>query len=87
MVNTALMPLVIFQSKEAEPKHPYVCLGSYITCTMTHHGKTDAIFDYLNRVLFSYINDLGVSKRIQSNKERFTKYSAASTGLTIGEAT
>jgi hypothetical protein len=30
---------------------------------MTHRGKTDAMFDYLIRVLFSYINDPGVSKK------------------------
>jgi hypothetical protein len=29
-----------------------------------HHGKIDAMFDYLNRVLFSYINDPGISKRL-----------------------
>jgi hypothetical protein len=29
----------------------------------THHGKTDAMYDYLNTVLFSYINDPGVSKK------------------------
>jgi hypothetical protein len=29
---------------------------------MTHHGKTDAMLDYLNRVLFSEINDLGSQK-------------------------
>jgi hypothetical protein len=39
-----------------------VCPGSYITHTTTHHGKRDAMFNYLNRVLFSYINDPGVSK-------------------------
>jgi hypothetical protein len=42
MVNTTLIPLVIPWSKEAKPKLPYVCPGSYITHTMTHHGKTDA---------------------------------------------
>jgi hypothetical protein len=41
---------------------PYLCLGSYITCMVTHHGKTDAMFNYLNGVLFSYIIDPGVSK-------------------------
>jgi hypothetical protein len=51
------------QSKKVEPKLPYMCLGSYITRTMTHHGKTDAMFDYLNRVIISYINDPMVSKR------------------------
>jgi hypothetical protein len=30
---------------------------------MTHHGKTDAMFNYLNKVLFSYINDPWVSKK------------------------
>jgi hypothetical protein len=39
-----------------------VCPGSYITYTVTHHGKTDAMFNYLNRVLFSYINDPGSQK-------------------------
>jgi hypothetical protein len=37
---------VIPQSKETEPKLSYMCLESYITCMMTHHGKTDAMFDY-----------------------------------------
>jgi hypothetical protein len=69
LVNTALIPFVIPWSKETEPKLPYVCPGSYITRMVTHHGKTDAMFDYLNRVLFSYINDLGVSKRLQSSKQ------------------
>jgi hypothetical protein len=87
MVNTALIPLVKPRSKETEPKLPYVCIRSHITCTMTHHGKTDAMFNYLIRVIFSYINDPGVSKKkLQSSKQRFTKRSAASTGLTIGEA-
>jgi hypothetical protein len=45
-VNTALIPLVIPRSKETELKLPYVCPGSYITCTMTHHDKSDAMFDY-----------------------------------------
>jgi hypothetical protein len=63
MVNTALIPLVVPQSKETEPKLPYVCTGSHITHTSTHHGKIDAMFDYLIRVLFSYINDPGVSKK------------------------
>jgi hypothetical protein len=58
------MSTVIPRSKEAEPKLPYVCPGSHITRMPTHHGKTNAMFDYLNRVLFSYINDLGVSKNI-----------------------
>jgi hypothetical protein len=86
MVNMALISLVIPQFKEAEPKLPYVCPESYITCTVTHHGKTDAMFDYLNRVIISIINDPRVSKRFQSSKQQFTKRSAASTGLTIGEA-
>jgi hypothetical protein len=30
---------------------------------MTHHGKIDAMSDYLIGVLFSYINDPGVSKK------------------------
>jgi hypothetical protein len=30
---------------------------------VTHRGKTDALFDYLKRVLFSYKNDSGVSKK------------------------
>jgi hypothetical protein len=46
-----------------ELKLPYVCLGSHITRTVTHRGKTDAMFDYLIRVLFYYINDQGVSKK------------------------
>jgi hypothetical protein len=56
-------PTVIPRSKETELKLPYVCLGSHITRTVTHRGKTDAMFDYLIRVLFSYINDQGVSKK------------------------
>jgi hypothetical protein len=56
MVNTALIQLVIPRSKESEPKLPYVCPGSHITRT--------AMFDYLIRVSFSYINDPGVSKKI-----------------------
>jgi hypothetical protein len=45
------------------------------------------MFNYLIRVLFSYINDLGVSKKnLQRSKQRFTKCSATPTGLTIGEA-
>jgi hypothetical protein len=48
-----LYPTIIPRSKETELKLPYVCPGSYITRTMTHHGKTDAMLDYLNRVLFS----------------------------------
>jgi hypothetical protein len=87
MVNTALIPLVKPRSKETEPKLPYVCTRSHITCTVTHRGKTDAMFNYLNRVIFSYINDLGVSKKnLQRSKQRFTKCSATPTGLTIGEA-
>jgi hypothetical protein len=39
MVNLALIPLIIPWYKEAEPKLPYVYVGSYITRTMTHHGK------------------------------------------------
>jgi hypothetical protein len=54
---------VILRSKEIEPKLPYVCPRSHITCTVTHRGKIDAMFDYLNRVLFSYINDPEVSKK------------------------
>jgi hypothetical protein len=50
MVNTALIPLVICQSKETELEIPYMCPGSYITRMVTHHGKTDAMFDYLSRV-------------------------------------
>jgi hypothetical protein len=53
---------VISWSKEAESKLPYVCLGSYITRMMTHHGKIVAMFDYLNRALSSYINDPGSQK-------------------------
>jgi hypothetical protein len=53
---------VIPQSKETKLKLRYVCPGSYITYTVTHHGKTDAMFNYLNRVLFSYINDPGSQK-------------------------
>jgi hypothetical protein len=63
MLNMAPIPLVIPRSKETESKLPYVCPGSHITHTMTNHGKTDAMFDYLIRVLFSYINDPGVSKK------------------------
>jgi hypothetical protein len=32
---------------------------------VTHHTKIDAMFDYLNRVLFSYINDSGASKNTE----------------------
>jgi hypothetical protein len=28
---------------------PYVCSGSYITNTMTHLGKIDAMFDYFKQ--------------------------------------
>jgi hypothetical protein len=63
MVNTALIPLVIPRSKETEPKLPYMCLGSHITCMMTHHCKIDAMLNYLNRALISCINDPGVSKK------------------------
>jgi hypothetical protein len=87
IVNMALIPLVIPRSKETEPKHPHMFLGSDITHMATHHSKTDAMYNYLNRVLFSYINDPGVSKKLQSSKQRFTKRSVASTGLTIGGAT
>jgi hypothetical protein len=59
---------IIPRSKEAELKLPYVCPGSYITRTATHHDKIDAMFDYLNRVIISYINDPRVSKRLQSSK-------------------
>jgi hypothetical protein len=85
---TIIMELdsVIPWSKETEPKLPYMYPRSDITCTVTHHGKIDAMFNYLNRVLFSYINDPGVSKSLQSNKQQFTERSAASTCLTIGEA-
>jgi hypothetical protein len=69
MVNTTLISFVIARSKEAEPKIPYVCLGSHITRTATHHGKTDVMFIYLNRVLFSYINDLGLSKKIFTEQQ------------------
>jgi hypothetical protein len=69
MINIALIPLFIPRSEETEPKLPYVCSGSHITRTAIHHGKTDAMFDYLNKVLFFYINDPGVlKKKIQSNK-------------------
>jgi hypothetical protein len=43
---------VIPRSKETKPKLSYVCPGNYITRTMIHHDKTDAIFNYLNIVLF-----------------------------------
>jgi hypothetical protein len=36
---------VIPRSKETKPKLPYLCRGSYITHTVTHHGKIDAMFD------------------------------------------
>jgi hypothetical protein len=64
MVNMAQIPLVIPRSKESEPKLPYVCSGSHITHILTHRGKTYAMFDYLNKVLFSYINDPSVSEKI-----------------------
>jgi hypothetical protein len=86
MVNMSQIPLIIPWSKEIELKLPYVCPESYITHMVTHHGKIDVMFDYLNRVLFSYINDPGVSKRLQRSKQLFTKRRVASTGLTIGEA-
>jgi hypothetical protein len=78
--------VVIPRSKETEPKLPYMCPGSYITHMMTHHGNTYAMYDYLNRVLFPYINEPGVSKRLQSRKHWFTKCSTTSIFLTIGEA-
>jgi hypothetical protein len=56
-------PSVISRSKETKLKLAYVCPGSHITRTMTHRGKTDAMFNYLNKVLFSYINDPWVSKK------------------------
>jgi hypothetical protein len=49
MVNMALIPLVIPQSKAVEPKLLYGHPESYITRTMTHHGKTDAMFDYFKQ--------------------------------------
>jgi hypothetical protein len=55
--------VLITPSKETKPKLPYVSPGSHITRTVTHRGKTDAMFDYLKRVLFSYKNDSGVSKK------------------------
>jgi hypothetical protein len=45
-VNTALILLVIPWSKETELKVPYEGPGSYITHMVTHHGKTDGMFDY-----------------------------------------
>jgi hypothetical protein len=63
MVNMTLIPLVIPRSKETELNLPYVCPGNHIARMTTHHGKTDAMYDYLNTVLFSYINDPGVSKK------------------------
>jgi hypothetical protein len=45
-VNLALIPLVIPWSKETELQLPYMCTRSYITCTMTHHGKIVAMFNY-----------------------------------------
>jgi hypothetical protein len=49
MVNMALIPLIIPQSKAVEPKLLYGRPESYITRTMTHHGKTDAMFDYFKQ--------------------------------------
>jgi hypothetical protein len=86
MVNMALIPLVIPLSKETKPKLPHMCPRSYIARTATHHGKIDAMFDYSNRVLFSYINGPGVLKRLQSSNQWFTKRSATSMCLTIGES-
>jgi hypothetical protein len=37
--------VVIPGSKKTESKLPYVCPKSHIIHTMTHHGKTDAMFD------------------------------------------
>jgi hypothetical protein len=54
---------VIPRSKEIELKLPYVCPGTNITRTVTHRGKIDAMFNYLIRVLFSSINDPGVSNK------------------------
>jgi hypothetical protein len=54
--------LVVVIPHSKELKLLYMCLGSHITRMVTHHGKIDAMFDLINRVLFSYINDLGVSK-------------------------
>jgi hypothetical protein len=62
MINMALMPLVIRWFKEVEPKLPYVCLGSHFTCTAIHCAKTDAMFDYLDRVKISYIMTQGSQK-------------------------
>jgi hypothetical protein len=36
---------VILRSKGTELQLPYVCPGTHNTCTMIHHGKTDAMFD------------------------------------------
>jgi hypothetical protein len=59
MVNTALIPLVIPRFKEAEPNLPCVFPGSHFTRTVIHYGKTDAIFNYLDRVKDSYIMTQG----------------------------
>jgi hypothetical protein len=37
---------VIPRPKEAKSKLPYVCPGSYITGTIIHYVKTDAMFDF-----------------------------------------
>jgi hypothetical protein len=61
-VNTSLISLVIPQFKEYELKLSYVFPGSYITRTMIHCGKTDAMFDCLGRVNISYIMTQGSQK-------------------------
>jgi hypothetical protein len=48
--------------QKAEPKLLYVCSESYITGTVIHYGKTDAMFDYLDRVNTSYIMTQGSQK-------------------------
>jgi hypothetical protein len=53
---------VIPQFKEAKPKLPHVCPGSHFTRTVIHWGKTDAMFDYLDRVKISYIMTQGFQK-------------------------
>jgi hypothetical protein len=53
---------VIPRFKKAEPKLPYLCPKSHFTRTTIHCGKTDAMFDYLDRVKISYIMTQGSQK-------------------------
>jgi hypothetical protein len=58
-------PRLDLQNSEGPSAHPAIPEATrwLVTRTATHHDKIDAMFDYLNRVLFSYINDSEVSKK------------------------